>query len=572
MAATASTGTLAEELAEVLLRGDPFGASFMAISGYDDAVPDLSPDAQQAWRSRLVDIIVRSGPCEADTADIEDRVLLETVRDTAARHLAAADSRVEEHSVTTFPLGGPSLVLFIASRTRIHDPDGAAAYLTRCRRLPAYLDQYTARLRAAVRDGLLPVAPLVDTAVKQLDSYLSHPARDPLLSHQGPQGWAGTASWRDEIERIVRDDIRPAIGRYAELLAELRPVSRPPERAGLLHVPGGVAAYACCIRNGTTLPFDPDELHRIGLATLAEIEDRIAQLGSEAMGISDVDDLMTRLRREATDAVPAGDNAMAGSEAMARAAVAVSRAQQRLADMFRAPMPPPCAVEPMPPHMAEFGAPPYYSPPARDGSRPGAYLFNNIHPGQAGSWALEATTFHEAVPGHHAQFSRLQLMPHLPRLLTAFYVVPHGEGWGLYAERLADEFGLYSDDTQRLGMLACAAWRAVRLVVDSGLHARGWSRDEAREFALAHSPMPADFVEAEIDRYIALPGQALGYLVGQREILRLREQARSRLGAAFDLRDFHSAVLDHGSVPLTVLGRIVTDWVAATYSRAQRVR
>jgi len=257
---------------------------------------------------------------------------------------------------------------------------------------------------------------------------------------------------------------------------------------------------------------------------------------------------------------------------MARAAVAVSRAQQRLADMFRAPMPPPCAVEPMPPHMAEFGAPPYYSPPARDGSRPGAYLFNNIHPGQAGSWALEATTFHEAVPGHHAQFSRLQLMPHLPRLLTAFYVVPHGEGWGLYAERLADEFGLYSDDTQRLGMLACAAWRAVRLVVDSGLHARGWSRDEAREFALAHSPMPADFVEAEIDRYIALPGQALGYLVGQREILRLREQARSRLGAAFDLRDFHSAVLDHGSVPLTVLGRIVTDWAAATYSRAQRVR
>jgi uncharacterized protein (DUF885 family) len=214
--------------------------------------------------------------------------------------------------------------------------------------------------------------------------------------------------------------------------------------------------------------------------------------------------------------------------------------------------------------MAEYGAPPYYSPPARDGSRPGAYLFNNIHPGQAGSWALEATTFHETIPGHHVQFSRLQLMPELPRLLTAFYVVPHGEGWGLYAEQLADEFGLYSDDTQRLGMLGCAAWRAVRLVVDTGLHARGWSRDQARAFALAHSPMPPGFVDAEVDRYIAVPGQALGYLVGQREILRLRDHARSRLGAAFDLRDFHSAVLDHGSVPLTVLGRIVSDWTAAT--------
>jgi uncharacterized protein (DUF885 family) len=167
------------------------------------------------------------------------------------------------------------------------------------------------------------------------------------------------------------------------------------------------------------------------------------------------------------------------------------------------------------------------------------------------------------VPGHHAQFARVQLLPDLPLLLTGFYVVPHGEGWGLYAERLADEFGLYSDDVQRLGMLGCAAWRAVRLVVDSGLHARGWSRARAREFALAYSPMPEEFVDAEIDRYIALPGQALGYLVGQREILRLRDEARARLGAAFDIRDFHSAVLDHGSLPLPVLGQVVADWTAS---------
>jgi uncharacterized protein (DUF885 family) len=553
----ASIEALADELTEVLLRADPFWASFMAISGYDDAVPDLSPEGQQEWRDRLADIIVRCDPGEADAVAADDRILLEAVRDTAARHLAAADSRLEEYSVTTFPLSGPSRMLLIAARTRVHDPGSAAAYLTRCRRIPAHLDQCTAMLRTAAEDGLLPVAPLVDNAIKQLNDHLSHPPRDPLLSHQGPEGWAGAASWRDEIERIVRDDIRPAIGRYVDLLAELLPRSRPPDRAGLLHVPGGVAAYACCIRNGTTLPFDPDELHRIGLAALAEIEGRIAELGSRAMGTPHVDDIMTRLRDDATAEAQ-------GAEAMARAAAAVSRARELLADMFRSPMPPACAIEPMPPHMAEYGAPPYYSPPARDGSRPGAYLFNNIHPGQAGSWALEATTFHETIPGHHVQFARLQLMPHLPRLLTAFYVVPHGEGWGLYAERLADEFGLYSDDTQRLGMISCAAWRAVRLVVDSGLHARGWTRDQARAFALAHSPMPPGFVHAEVDRYIAVPGQALGYLVGQREILRLREDARSRLGAAFDLRDFHSAVLDHGSVPLAVLGRIVSDWAAAT--------
>lgn len=141
--------------------------------------------------------------------------------------------------------------------------------------------------------------------------------------------------------------------------------------------------------------------------------------------------------------------------------------------------------------------------------------------------------------------------------------MPHGEGWGLYAERLADEFDLYSDDVQRIGMLGGgAAFRAVRLVVDTGLHARGWTRERAQEFAPAHSPMPEDFVDAEIDRYIALPGQALGYLVGQREILRLRDEARARLGAAFDIRDFHSAVLDHGSLPLAVLRQVVADWTA----------
>jgi uncharacterized protein (DUF885 family) len=577
--AAASIRALADELTEVLLRADPFWASFMAISGYDDAVPDLSPEGQQAWRDRLVDIIVRSGPCEADpakadtakadtakadTAKAEDRILLEAVRDTAARYLAAADSRIEEYSVTTFPLSGPSRMLLIASRTRVHDPDSAAAYLARCRSIPAHLDQGTEMLRTAADNGLLPVAPLVDNAVRQLRDHLSHPARDPLLSHEGPGGWAGTPSWRDEIERIVRDGIRPAIGRYADLLAELLPRSRPPERAGLLHVPGGVAAYACCIRNGTTLPLDPDELHHIGLAALAEIEERIADLGIHAMGTSDINDIMTRLRHDATQDTQ-------GAPAMARAAVAVSRAQDRLAEIIRPPMPPLCTVEPMPPHMAEFGSPPYYSPPAPDGSRPGAYLFNHIHPGQAGQWALEATAFHEAIPGHHVQFARLQLMSHLPRLLTAFYVVPHGEGWGLYAERLADEFGLYSDDTQRLGMLGCAAWRAVRLVVDSGLHARGWSREQARAFAYAHSPMPPGFVDAEIDRYIAVPGQALGYLIGQREIRRLRDDARSRLGAAFDLRDFHSAVLDHGSVPLRVLGRIVADWVSERDPPGQHV-
>jgi uncharacterized protein (DUF885 family) len=560
MLAAASIGELAGELAEELLRDDPFRASLLALGG-DAEVPDLSPGYQQAWRDRLVGFVVRCGQYETGALDASSSLLLEVARDRAVRELAALDSRADEFAVTPLFLNGPSLMLLTASRTRVSDAASAASYLTRCTRLPGYLDQCSARVRAAARDGLLPVAPLVSDAIAQMTEHLAHPERDPMTADRPSEGWAGAATWRDELDRVVGEEIRPAIGRYADTLAELLPVARPPERPGLVYVPGGTASYACCVRNGTTLPLDPDDLHRLGLSVLAETEDLIAELGAKTLGTTTAAEVMTQLRQDAS-------HAAGGAETMARVAEAITRAQGRAVEMFHAPLPGPCAVDPMPAHLAEVNTPPFYTPPSRDGARPGAYMFNSLRPGQAGSWALEATAFHEALPGHHAQFSRLALLPDLPLLLSAFSVVPHSEGWGLYAERLADDFGLYSDDIQRLGMLSCTAWRAVRLVVDTGLHARGWSRQRARDFALAHSPMPEAVVNAEVDRYIVLPGQALGYLVGQREILRLRDEARARLGAAYDLRGFHSAVLDHGSLPLGLLGTVVETWMASVSAAA----
>jgi uncharacterized protein (DUF885 family) len=557
--AVAAIVGLAEELAQAHLGDDPFIASYFGVGGYDDAVPDLSPQARQAWRDRLVNVLVRCEGLEVDAEDLDSRILLAAVRDHAIRGLAWADARVQEFSVTTLPANGmfgPAMMLLVAARTAITDGAGAGAFLTRCRRFPTYVEQYGARLQTAAADGLLPVAPLVHSVINQLRDHLAHPDRDPLLGHQPPEGWDRAASWREALEGVVRDEIRPALGRYRDLLVELLPKSRPPERAGLVYVPGGVAAYGACIRNATTLALDAEELHQLGLTALAEVEERIAELGGRALGARDAGAVLARLRED--PALQATD----GREAMTAAAAAIARAEARLGDIFHPPLPPPCTIAAMPAHLAASGAPPAYSPPARDGSRPGAYLFNQLKPGVAGSWALEAITFHEAVPGHHAQYARLQRLAQLPLLLAVFPVVAHGEGWGLYAEQLADELGLYSDDIQRLGMLAAAALRAVRLVVDTGLHARGWSRTHALQFALAHTAEP-EFLAAEIDRYIAWPGQALGYLVGQREILRLRDHARARLGAAFDLRDFHGAVLDHGGLPLPVLSQVVQGWATS---------
>jgi uncharacterized protein (DUF885 family) len=214
----------------------------------------------------------------------------------------------------------------------------------------------------------------------------------------------------------------------------------------------------------------------------------------------------------------------------------------------------------MPPTVAASGLAPHYTRPRSDGSRPGIYWFNTERPTAGTGWDLEAVAFHETVPGHHSQLARAQQLPDLP-LLQQLSVTVHSEGWGLYAERVAGEFGLYSDVRAEIGAITNELMRAARLVVDTGLHAFGWSRGRAVAYIQEHVPMPESFLENEIDRYIAWPGQALAYLVGQREILRLRGKAEQALGAAFELPAFNGVLLDNGSVPMPVLAEVVEDWL-----------
>jgi uncharacterized protein (DUF885 family) len=202
---------------------------------------------------------------------------------------------------------------------------------------------------------------------------------------------------------------------------------------------------------------------------------------------------------------------------------------------------------------------PHYTAPRLDGSRPGTFWFNTMRATVGTGWDLEAVAFHETVPGHHSQLARLQQLPDLP-FLQQLGSTAHAEGWGLYAERLAGETGLYSGVEAEIGSVYVELFRAARLVVDTGLHALGWSRQRAREYFVEHVALPEGFLFDEIDRYIAWPGQALAYLVGQRELLRLRDMARGALGADFDLPRFHAVVLDSGRLPMTVLADVVRRW------------
>jgi uncharacterized protein (DUF885 family) len=367
-----------------------------------------------------------------------------------------------------------------------------------------------------------------------------------------PEGWDGAAAWRVELEAAAGEGIMPAVARWRDQLLELRPKARADDAAGVSALPGGAADYERAIAVHTTLPLSADDLHRIGLEELARLEERARELGA-TIGLPDLD-AVRKASRESTAALDP-DAALAAAQA------AVRRAEARAHDIMPLPLPEPCAVTPMSQAVAESGMAPHYTRPKEDGSRPGTYWFNTLARAGAG-WDLEAVAFHETVPGHHSQLARQQQLDGLP-LLQQLSITVHSEGWGLYAERLAGEFGLYSSVEAEIGSVYVEMHRAVRLVVDTGLHALGWTRQQAREFLLEHVALAETFLLAEIDRYIVWPGQALAYLVGQREILRLREAARASLGTAFDLSAFNGALLDHGNVPMPVLDRVIENWVAA---------
>ena len=547
-----SARDLADRFHRRWLATNPFVASMYGIPGYDDLVPDESEAGQQAWRAEVARVPRGDPTIERETLAPADAVTLDCTTGAVTQELAIIDSAQADHTVTAMPYAGPPTFMAVAARTVLVDPAAAEAYLTRLRRGAPWIDQLSERLRTGAGQGRLPVAPLVEQAIAWAEGILAQPAPGPVLSPRPPQGWSGAAAWEEERRAVAAEILRPALARWVATIRELLPRARPSAEAGLAHLPGGQEDYARAVWIYTTLPRSPEELHQTGLDQVAALEARAVELGA-GLGLSGLDEVFAALRASAGQMPP--------EEAIRQAAVAVKRAEARAAEVFPEPLPPPCEVTPMPEVVAVSGAAPHYSPPRLDGGRPGTFWFNTERPTPGTGWDLEVVAFHEAVPGHHLQLSRLQLLTGLPDLQRQRSLSVFSEGWGLYAEQLAEEAGLYSDDRALLGSVSSSLMRAVRLVVDTGLHAFGWSRERALEFAVAHVPMSPDVLAAEIDRYVVMPGQALSYLTGKLEILRIRAEAERRLGAAFSLPAFHAAVLDHGSLPMPALASSITGWL-----------
>jgi uncharacterized protein (DUF885 family) len=543
---------LADRFHERWLHANPFAATMYGIPGYDDLLPDESEEGQRAWRAEAERFFQEAAAIPREQLTPADAVTLDCTTEAAAQELSVIDLGREEHTVTAMHYAGPAAFLAMAARTVLVDTTAAEAYLTRLRRSGVWFDQIGERLRAGASRGRLPVAPLAEQAIDRAEAVLASPGTSPVLSPRPPQGWARATAWEAERQAAVAEVVHPALARWVATVRELLPRARPSGKAGLGWLPGGDADYARAIRIYTTLPLSPEDLHQTGLDHVAALEARAVELGA-GLGLSGRDEVFAAMRDAAGKIAP--------EEAVRRAAAAVRRAEEQAPEFFPAPLPPPCEVTPMPEVVALAGAAPHYTPPRLDGGRPGTFWFNTRRPTAGTGWDIDVVAFHEAVPGHHLQLSRLQLLTDLPALQRQRSLPVFSEGWGLYAEQLAEETGLYADDRGLLGAVSTSLMRAVRLVVDTGIHAFGWSRERALEYAAEHVPMPREFMAAEIDRYVVMPGQALAYLTGKLEIARIREEARRRLGPAFSLPAFHAAVLDHGSLPMPVLARSIAAWL-----------
>lgn len=556
---TAALAILADEYWDLEMETNPTSATLLGDHRFDDRIEDHSEEADQAHRDALGGLRARLDGIDAGALGPVERVTARLLGSDLADRIRRIDLRLVE--LSSEQMDGPHIgYLISAPQLAAETPEQAEMLLARFGRIGDSLDSASDRWIAGADRGRTPARLCIDRSLRSIDGYLASPLDTDLFTRvQGPPGWSGEAAWRDALRAVVVESVRPAYQRVRDVLAErLLPVARPDDRAGLCWLDDGEELYAELVRLHTSLPITPQELHDIGRERLEELLPvEYATIGRSALGTDDVAEVHRRIRSdpELRFRSPA--------EIVELAETTVARATAAMGAWFGRLPQAACRVEPVPDVLADDAPAAYYFPPTQDGTRPGAYFVNRRNATEQSRVEAESIAFHEAIPGHHLQLAiatELDGLPAFRRLdggSTAFV-----EGWGLYAERLADEMGLYSDDVARLGMLAGDSWRSGRLVVDTGLHAFGWSRQRARDHLYERAPVGVEELEAEIDRYVAIPGQAVSYATGQREIFRLRADAESRLGDRFDLPGFHDAVLGAGGVTLPVLREQVEEWVA----------
>ena len=545
---------LGEEYWEYQLRTGPTYALMIGDHRYDTEFEDYSRAAEDEDIAALRDFAARAEAINPATLSDDEQVSRSVLMFEASTAAAMGETRQAELAVN-HAMGLQAMLPVTISQLPLTDANHATAMLTKLGGVAKAFDDKSVRLREGIEAGRTPPRLAVEKTIEQLDGYLATSQdSDPMTQFRTPPGMESQAesAWRDALAEASASLVRPAMQRHRDVLAdETLPVARPEDRSGVCWLADGADLYATAIYRHTSLPFNAEEIHQIGLDTIEALGDEYRTIGKEALGTEDLNEIYAKLREDAELHFSDGPSIVAASE------VAMARAKAAMGDWFGRLPKADCVVAETP-----TGPTAFYMRPALDGSRPGTFFVNTVDPTRWGKFEIEAMAFHEGIPGHHLQLAISQELENQPEFRKHAGITAFAEGWGLYTERLADEMGLYSGPLERIGMLSADSMRAGRLVVDTGLHALGWSREHAIDYFLENSPMSRGTIEGEVDRYIGMPGQALAYMMGRREIVRIRAEAEAELGDRFDVKGFHDIALGSGLLPLPVLDEQVRKWVA----------
>lgn len=530
----------------------------------------------RAYRLGQLGPIAKAWPAvqKIDAAQLAgaDRTYFETItwlsaicRELEAQPLGTVDSYnyPVPYVVTQLTGAYQSTPDFLESDHPIESAADAAAYLDRLDMFAYAVENDTGLAREHLGRGLVPPDFICDKTLKQLRLLRGQPgARSGMVTslarRTADKGIAG--DWHARAARIVDGPLARALDAQIKLVEEQR--RRATHEAGIRGRPGGEAYYPLCLRYQTSTRMTPDEAHALGLSQVAEVSAAADELlKSQGLGDGTVGARLAALTRDPQWLYPNTDAGRA--QLLADLNSQVAAMQRRMPELFGVLPKTPVEVRRVPPAI-ELGAPRGYAQTGSlDGTRPGAYYINLADTGIWPKWALPTLTYHESIPGHHLQGTIALESADTPMLHRNLALNAYIEGWGLYAEQLADEIGVYREfPLGRLGMLQSFLYRAVRIVVDTGMHWKGWSREQAADYMADTVGLARAAVESEIDRYCVWPAQACGYKIGHLEFLRLRDVARAKLGPRFDLRGFHDAVLEGGAMPLEVLAQVVDDWTS----------
>jgi len=534
-----------------------------ANAGLKRRLSDRTPAERARQVAEIKDALAMLARFDPKTLSPAAQLNLEVVRyslngQTIAPERFHIDSAIRPYRI--FQQGGAyfSVPDFLNTAHTINNADDAEAYLARLDAFATALDQDSAVQQAEAARGFLAPGWSLDLTLQQMEKLRGQPAAtssmvQSLVGRARAKGVPG--DWQGRATGIVESRVYPALDRQIALLRRLRPTTRPGD--GIWRLPEGEAIYAVALEQATTTRFSPDEVHRMGLSQVAEISAALDKiLAANGYKGGSVGERLARLNVDPAQLYPNTDEGRAALIAGLNAGVKdmYGRLPQAFATLPNAPL----EIRRVPPEIQDGASNGYYNRASLDGSRPAIYFINLKDVGDWPKYSLPSLTYHEGVPGHHLQISLAQESKDIPTLRKLGFFSAYSEGWALYAEQLADELGAYRSPLERAGYLQSFLFRAARLVVDTGIHTKRWSREKATDYLVATTGFARPRSQREVERYCTQAGQACSYKVGHMAWTRARAKAQAILGPRFDLKRFHE-VLKDGAMPLTILERRVEE-------------